>query len=111
MRLAEPGVTVNEQGIIPFAGLYRCCNRRSMGKLVRRPDDEVFERIARHLRQIIGVLDRFLFLIVFVGGQHNNPDIIKLYKDFLGEPCSELAEELLHTTYVKDRPCYVKDED
>ena len=37
---------------------------------------------------------------------HNNPDIQKLYKDFLGEPGSELAEELLHTTYVADREQY-----
>ena len=42
---------------------------------------------------------------------HNNPDVKKLYDDFLGEPCSELAEELLHTTYVADRPCYDLDED
>ena len=34
---------------------------------------------------------------------HNNPDIIRLYKDYLGEPCSEKAEELLHTSYVEDR--------
>ena len=37
---------------------------------------------------------------------HNNPDIKKLYKDFLGEPGSELAEELLHTSYVSDRNKY-----
>ena len=37
---------------------------------------------------------------------HNNKDIIKLYKDFLGEPGSELAEELLHTSYVSDREKY-----
>jgi len=37
---------------------------------------------------------------------HNNPDIQKLYKDFLGEPCSEESEELLHTTYVADRKAY-----
>lgn len=31
---------------------------------------------------------------------HNNPDIIALYRDFITEgPCSELAEELLHTSY------------
>ena len=42
---------------------------------------------------------------------HNNPDVKKLYDDFLGEPCSELAEELLHTTYVTGRPCYDLDED
>ncbi len=34
---------------------------------------------------------------------HNNKDIQKLYKEFLGEPGSELAEELLHTSYVSDR--------
>ena len=34
---------------------------------------------------------------------HNNPDIKKLYKDYLGKPGSELAEELLHTSYVADR--------
>ncbi|HBT79275.1 MAG TPA: ferredoxin [Selenomonas sp.] len=36
---------------------------------------------------------------------HENPEIITLYKDFLGEPLSEKAHELLHTTYHKvDRP-------
>lgn len=37
---------------------------------------------------------------------HNNPDIIKLYKDYLGEPCSEKAEELLHTFYNANRERY-----
>ena len=30
---------------------------------------------------------------------HENPDIIRLYKEYLGEPMSEKAHELLHTTY------------
>ncbi|MBR1747140.1 MAG: [Clostridia bacterium] len=34
---------------------------------------------------------------------HKNPQIIKLYEDFLGKPNSHLAHELLHTTYVADR--------
>ncbi len=34
---------------------------------------------------------------------HNNKDIQRLYKEFLGEPLSEKAEELLHTSYVSDR--------
>ena len=34
---------------------------------------------------------------------HKNPQIIQLYKDFLGEPNSHLSHELLHTTYVADR--------
>ncbi|MDR0934697.1 MAG: [FeFe] hydrogenase, group A [Erysipelotrichaceae bacterium] len=37
---------------------------------------------------------------------HNNPDIIRLYKDFLGEPGSEKAEELLHTYYNIHRERY-----
>ena len=30
---------------------------------------------------------------------HENPDIIKLYKECLEKPGSHLAHELLHTTY------------
>ena len=37
---------------------------------------------------------------------HNNKDIQKLYKDFLGEPLSELSEELLHTHYNAKREKY-----
>jgi NADH-quinone oxidoreductase subunit G/NADP-reducing hydrogenase subunit HndD len=32
---------------------------------------------------------------------HENPDIITLYKEFLGEPLSGKAHELLHTHYHK----------
>ena len=31
---------------------------------------------------------------------HENPDIIKVYKDYLINPLSEISEELLHTTYI-----------
>lgn len=34
---------------------------------------------------------------------HNNPQIKDLYKEYLGEPNSHLAHELLHTTYNKNR--------
>ena len=34
---------------------------------------------------------------------HNNPDIIKLYEEFLGEPCSHKSHELLHTFYNDKR--------
>ena len=37
---------------------------------------------------------------------HNNKDIKKLYEDYLKEPGSELAEELLHTSYVANRERY-----
>lgn len=39
---------------------------------------------------------------------HNNPDIQKLYADFLKEPGSPLAEELLHTSYNPKRERYRK---
>ncbi|MEG0771357.1 MAG: NADH-dependent [FeFe] hydrogenase, group A6 [Clostridia bacterium] len=32
---------------------------------------------------------------------HQNPSIIKVYDEFLGEPGSHKAHEILHTTYVK----------
>ena len=30
---------------------------------------------------------------------HENPEICILYRDYLGEPLSELAEEILHTDH------------
>ena len=38
---------------------------------------------------------------------HENPEIIQIYKEFLGEPVSHKAHELLHTTY-QERPLYQK---
>jgi iron-only hydrogenase group A len=35
-------------------------------------------------------------------GSHENSEVLALYENFLGEPYSKLAKELLHTTY-KDR--------
>ncbi len=37
---------------------------------------------------------------------HENPEILTLYKDFLGEPLSEKAHSLLHTRYHKVQPPY-----
>ena len=34
---------------------------------------------------------------------HNNKDILRLYKNYLGEPCGHKAHHLLHTSYVADR--------
>lgn len=34
---------------------------------------------------------------------HNNPDVIQLYKNFLGKPLSEISEELLHTDHIKEK--------
>ena len=32
---------------------------------------------------------------------HENPSVKRLYEEFLGEPGSHKAHEILHTTYVK----------
>ena len=37
---------------------------------------------------------------------HNNKDIQRLYKEYLGEPLSEKSEELLHTHYNANREKY-----
>lgn len=34
---------------------------------------------------------------------HENKDVQKLYKEFLGEPCSKLSEKLLHTKHIADK--------
>ncbi len=31
---------------------------------------------------------------------HENPEIVAIYSEFLGEPLSEVSEKLLHTTYT-----------
>ncbi len=38
---------------------------------------------------------------------HTNPDITKLYEDFLGEPLGHISHEYLHTIYTK-RDMYIK---
>ena len=37
---------------------------------------------------------------------HENPDIITLYKDFLGEPLSDTSHHLLHTDYHQVHKLY-----
>ncbi|MBQ9378084.1 MAG: iron hydrogenase small subunit [Schwartzia sp.] len=37
---------------------------------------------------------------------HENPDIITLYKDFLGEPLSDMSHHLLHTNYHQVHKLY-----
>ena len=39
---------------------------------------------------------------------HKNPDVKKLYNDFLIEPNGKIAHELLHTYYTK-QDCYKED--
>lgn len=43
-----------------------------------------------------------------IRSSHENPDIIAVYKDFYGEPLSELAEEILHTVYASKASMLLK---
>ena len=36
---------------------------------------------------------------------HQNPEVLKIYEDFLGEPLGELSHHLLHTSYT-ERNCF-----
>jgi NADP-reducing hydrogenase subunit HndD len=39
---------------------------------------------------------------------HDNPYLKKLYEEYLGEPGSEKAHHLLHTTYAPKEPKGIK---
>ena len=70
--------------------------------LMPNEDKDILETYRQKRADILYGIDEKMTL----RQSHNNPDIIKIYKDFLGEPCSELSEELLHTSYAADRKCY-----
>jgi len=42
---------------------------------------------------------------------HENPQIQQLYKDYLGEPGSELAEKLLHTSFTAKEKYHILDKE
>jgi iron only hydrogenase large subunit-like protein len=37
---------------------------------------------------------------------HSNPDVQRIYKEFLGQPLGELSHHLLHTHYAKRDTVY-----
>jgi NADP-reducing hydrogenase subunit HndD len=62
-------------------------------------DDDILETYRAKRASVLYSEDERLV----IRQSHNNKDIQKLYADFLGEPGSELAEELLHTSYNAKR--------
>ena len=62
-------------------------------------DDDILETYRAKRASVLYSEDERLV----IRQSHNNKDIQKLYKDYLGEPGSELAEELLHTSYDANR--------
>ena len=70
--------------------------------LLPNEDDDILETFRAKRAAILYDIDERKA----VRQSHNNPDIIALYKDYLGEYGSELAEHLLHTTYRSNREKY-----
>jgi len=70
--------------------------------LLPNEDDDILETYRAKRAAVLYSEDERLVL----RQSHNNPDIQKLYKDYLGEPGSELAEELCHTSYNSKREKY-----
>ena len=42
---------------------------------------------------------------------HHNPEIIAIYRDYLGQPLGELSHKLLHTHYYRHFPYPIQDEE
>jgi iron only hydrogenase large subunit-like protein len=56
-------------------------------------DTEILEKRMKGIYAIDGSMEK--------RKSHENPYILKLYKEFLGTPGSEKAHHLLHTAYFK----------
>ena len=67
-------------------------------------DDDILETYRAKRASIIYSIDEKSL----IRQSHNNPDIIRLYADYLGVPCVGKAEELLHTTYNASRETFAE---
>ena len=70
--------------------------------LLPNEDDDILETYRQKRAQVLYSEDERQV----IRQSHNNKDIQRLYKEFLGEPLSELSEELLHTHYNAKREKY-----
>lgn len=62
-----------------------------------QPKDREYKGDALRAKRIEGLYKRDDSMQLRLS--HENPEIIKLYEEFYGEPLSELAEQMLHTVY------------
>ncbi|WP_307745521.1 [FeFe] hydrogenase, group A [uncultured Phascolarctobacterium sp.] len=62
-----------------------------------QPKDREYKGDALRAKRIEGLYKRDDSMQLRLS--HENPEIIKLYEEFYGEPLSELAEQMLHTMY------------
>ena len=66
MRFAEPGVAVNEEGVIDLARLVRDGNGRGVGEFVGVADNELVEGVARDLGQAVVLFGGILVVVKLV---------------------------------------------
>ena len=70
--------------------------------LMDKEDDDILETYRAKRAAILYDIDE----VKTIRQSHNNPDIIRLYADYLGHYGSEEAERLLHTSYRKNRETF-----
>ena len=109
MKNAKPLLDAVKAGKSPYAFIeIMCCPGGCINgggqpyvhpTLLPNEDDDILETYRAKRASVLYKEDERQV----IRQSHNNEDIKRLYKEFLGEPGSELAEELLHTSYVADR--------
>jgi len=114
MKNAKPLLDAVKNGTSPYAFIeIMCCPGGCINgggqpfvkpTLLPNEDDDILDTYRQKRADVLYSIDEKCV----IRQSHNNKDIQTLYKDYLGEPCSELAEELLHTTYVATREKFKK---
>ena len=111
---AEPLLKEIEEGKSPYAFIEimgcpgGCLNGGGQPfikpSMMEKGDQDILETYLQKRANILYSIDEKKT----IRQSHNNPDIIKLYKDYLGYFGSEKAEELLHTSYDAERERFPK---
>ena len=109
MKNAKPLLDAVKAGTSPYAFIeIMCCPGGCINgggqpyvhpTLLPGEDDDILETYKQKRAAVLYSEDERQV----IRQSHNNKDIQRLYEEFLGEPLSEKAEELLHTSYVADR--------
>ena len=112
MRNAKPLLDQVKAGTSPYAFIeVMCCPGGCINgggqpyvkeMFLPKEDDDILDTYRQKRASVLYGEDERQVL----RQSHNNPDIKRLYDEFLGKPGSELAEELLHTSYVANREKY-----
>ena len=109
MKNAKPLLDAVKNGTSPYAFIeIMCCPGGCINgggqpyvhpTLLPNEDDDILDTYRSKRASVLYSEDERQV----IRQSHNNEDIKRLYKEFLGEPGSELAEELLHTSYDANR--------